>query len=228
MNKCVLTGLVSLLLAGLAQGAAAQSAVPKTSWYVGGGIGVSESSIPGSTVDAANAVISASNGAAFTVTDKDDRSTSTKFFVGYSFNRHFAIEGGYASLGRTSTHTDFRGGGSPSVSVGSLNLEYKMSGPFVDAVGIFPLNGKWSLFGRAGVSNTRTSTNISGSSLTLIVSSDDQSETKLLPRFGAGVEYHINAAFGVRAEWERNQAPDPLSDEKFDIDSATVAFVYRF
>jgi len=228
VNKCVLTGLVSLLLAGLAQGAAAQSAKPKTPWYIGAGISVADASIPGQTVDATNAAISAGNGAAFTVTDKDNRSTGSKFFVGYSFNRNFAIEGGYAYLGRTSTHTDFRGGGSPSVSVGSLNLEYKMTGVFVDAVGILPLNDKWSLFGRAGASNTRTSTNISGSSLVLILSSDDQAETKLLPKFGGGVEYHINESFGVRAEWERYKAPDPLSDEKFDIDAATVAFTYRF
>ena len=228
LKKCVLTGLISLLLAGLAQGAAAQPSAPRTPWYVAGGFGLSEVSIPSQTLDATNAVISAGNGAAFTVTDRDDGSTGTKFLLGYRFNPNFAVEGGYATLGKASAHTDFRGGGSPSVSVGTFNLQYEMSGPFVDAVGILPLNDKWSLFGRIGVSNTKTSADIAGAPLTLIISSDDLSETKLSEKFGAGVDYNVNAEFGMRAEWERYKAPDPLSNEVLDVDMATVSFVYRF
>lgn len=233
MNRRILTSMVLLALAGIAQGAAAQypadkSGGPTTPWYVGAGLGIIDASIPSQTVNGTNAALAAANGAAFTVVDEDSHSTGTKFLVGFKFNRNFAAEVGYASLGRTSTHTDFRGTGVPSVSVGTFDLDYKMAGPFIDAVGFLPLSEKWSLIGRIGVSYVKTSISADGAPLTLIISSNDKSETEAREKFGAGVDYNINAAFTVRGEWERYKAPDPLSDEVFDVDTATLSLLYRF
>jgi OOP family OmpA-OmpF porin len=232
VNKCALA-IVTLALAGIAQGAAAQNAAdasgnPKTPWYVGAGIGATESSIPNETTSAINAALVAVNGAASSIVDEKSRATGLKFTLGYKFSRNLALEGGYAVLGETTVNTDFRDAGVPSASVGTFNLEYKMSAPFIDVVGILPLGEKWSLIGRVGVSYTRTSATISGAPITILVASSDQSESEAREKFGAGIDYNINAAFALRAEWERYKAPDPLSDEVFDVDTATLSMLYRF
>jgi len=233
VNKRVLTGLVLLAFSAISLGVSAQESAkapdgPASLWYMGVGIGATAASIPDQTVNNANAVFVAANGAASTIVDEKNRSTGLKVFLGYKFHSNFAVEGGYASLGTTSIHSDFRSAGVPSTSVGTFDLDYKMTAPFIDAVGTFPLNDKWSLIGRVGLSYTKTSANINGSPLTLLVSSNDKSENKIREKFGAGVDYNINAGFTVRAEWERYKAPDPLGDKVFDVDMASVSVLFRF
>ena len=231
VNKYVLISLVGVLT-GISQGAGAQypakSDAPVSPWYIGIGIGVTNASIPGQTVDAANASLTAANVAAFSVLDKDESSTAAKLFLGYRFNPYIAVEGGYAELGNTSVHMDFRSGGAVSTSRGTFDMEYKMSAPFVDAVGTLPLNDKWSLIGRAGVAYGKTRASLNGSPTTILLSSNNKSENKVREKFGAGMGYNINAAFAIRAEWERYKMPDPLSNEVFNVDSATLSVLYHF
>ncbi len=102
-----------------------------------------------------------------------------------------------------------------------------MTAAYIDAVGMFPLNANWSLFGRVGAAYGRTDLNQSGS-VQLILSSNDQSESTVRAKFGAGVDYNLNPAFTVRAEWELYKMPDPLSDDLFDVNAATLSLLYRF
>ncbi len=110
MNKYVVAGMVSLALTGIAQGAAAQATAaksdgPVTHWYVGAGLGEDYASIPEPTLDAINsALLSQVPGATSTTIDKNKRSTGAKVFLGYSFNRYFAVEAGYAPLGTSSAN----------------------------------------------------------------------------------------------------------------------------
>ncbi|MBI3529847.1 MAG: outer membrane beta-barrel protein [Betaproteobacteria bacterium] len=230
MNKYAVAGMLSLALTGTVQGAAAQDPAakaggPASPWYVGVGIGRTNASIPGQTIDSINATLSAANGATFSVIDKDKSSTGAKLLVGYSFNRNFAVEGGYAALGKSKVDMDFRSGLN---SVGGFNMDYKMSAAFIDAVGILPFAEKWSLIGRLGVAYDRTSANFNGSPITLITSNDNKSESKFREKFGAGVDYNLNPAFTVRAEWEHYKFPDPFSDELFNVDAATLSLLFRF
>ena len=230
MNKHAVAGMVSLALAGTAQGAVAQDGAARSdgaasAWYVGAGFGQSFASIPQQTIDGIDSVLSAANGATFSVIDKDKHSSAVKFFVGYTFNPYFAVEGGYASLGNTNVSMDFR---KLLNSVGGFNLEYKMSAAFIDAVGMFPLTDNWSLIGRLGVSYNRVTTNFSGEPTTFVVSSNDENETKVRDKFGAGIDYKLNPAFTARAEWERYKMPDPFSTEMFDVDTAMLSLLYRF
>jgi hypothetical protein len=64
VNKHALAGMVSLALAGTAQGAVAQDAAAKSDgaasgWYVGAGFGQSFASIPQQTIDGIDSVLSA-------------------------------------------------------------------------------------------------------------------------------------------------------------------------
>ena len=230
MNKHAVAGMVSLALAGIAQGAAAQdpaakSGGPASSWYVGAGFGQTFASIPAQTIDSINSVLSAANGATSSVIDKDKHSSGAKFFVGYTFNAYFAVEGGYASLGRSTANMSFLGCPTPECS---FNMKYKMSAAFIDAVGVLPVTDKWSLIGRVGVSYNRVTTDFNGSPNMFAISSNDTTETKVREKFGAGVDYKLNPAFTARAEWERYKMPDPFSTELFNVDTATLSLLYRF
>lgn len=130
MNKYVAAVMVTLALAGIAQGAlaqypapATQPGVPTSPWYFGVGIGKTYARVPGQTVDSINSALSTADGASFSVFNKDYNSTGAMLLVGYSFNRNFAVEGGYAVLGTSSVGMDFRSGSPVSSSVGNFNME---------------------------------------------------------------------------------------------------------
>lgn len=230
MNKHAVAAMVSLALAGIAQTAAAQDSaakpgVPATSWYVGAGFGQTWAIIPDQTVDTIDSVLSAANGATFSVLDKDKHSSEVKFFAGYTFNPYFSVEGGFASLGDSKVSMDFRNGLN---SVGTFNMQYKMSAIFIDAVGSLPVSDNWSFIGRIGVAYNKVDTKFNGSPTTFVISSNDSSETKIREKFGAGIDYKLNPEFTARLEWERYKMPDPLSDEQFNVDTATLSLLYRF
>ena len=224
--------LVCLVFAVTAQGAAAQysdSDTPsgqKSGWYVGAGFGAAWSRVSDDTIDAINgALLPVVPGAAFSIVNKDKRSGVGEVLIGYSFNRYFALEAGYASLGQTQANIDFRAGLS---SVGNFNLTYNMRAAFIDAVGLFPLSEKWAVLGRAGAAYSQVHADFKGEPISVITSTNDQTENKVLPKFGAGVDYRANNSFTIRGQWERYKMPDPFTEDKFNVDTATLVVLYHF
>lgn len=202
--------------------------IPSTPWYIGVGFGVSDANLPDETVNGANAALQAANGAAVTIVDTDDQSTALQIFIGFRFNRNFAVEAGYAALGDSSMNADYRSGGVPSNSLGNFHIKYKTTAPYIDAVGILPLGDKWALSGRIGIAYTRASVDFNGSPLTLIVADSDKSESKLREKLGAGVEYNLTPKTTLRAAWDHYKAPDPLSDDDYKVDVGSISVLYRF
>ena len=101
---------------------------------------------------------------------------SGKIYGGYQLNPNFAIEGGLTELG--------------ALNSGSGQVD--SYGSFVDAVGILPLNDKWSLLGRLGVAHMQINT-----------PTGDDGGNGL--KAGLGAEYAINKTTSLRGEWERYQ-----------------------
>jgi OOP family OmpA-OmpF porin len=208
----------------------------KSGWYIGLGISRTQTGIPSKTVDNLSSGLAGTTSppADFVEVDKKKQSTGLKTFVGYSFNRNFALEAGYAYLGKSNANMDGRvttGGVSNAVS--NFGLIYKMSSVFLDGVGTLPIGDKWSLFGRVGLGYNRVTTDGNGSNggsmpLTLGGSSDDRVSHKVNVKFGAGAGYDFTSTFGVRAEWERYRMKDPIGDETFWTDAATLSAVMRF
>ena len=100
-----------------------------------------------------------------------------KVFAGYQFTPNFALEAGWTQLGKSDN-------GSGRVDA---------NGAYLDAVGIAPLDNKWSLLGRVGVTQMRVNTNLG----------DDSGTSGL--KYGLGVEYALSKQMAVRGEWERSQ-----------------------
>jgi OOP family OmpA-OmpF porin len=127
------------------------------------------------------------------VTSCDDEDTGFKIFGGYKFNPNFAVEGLWADLGEVSATGP---GGSASMEVDGFGAA---------AVGVIPLNEKFSIFGKVGAFMWDAS---GGGG----AAGSDDDGTDIM--FGAGVGWNFTPKFGLRAEWER-----------FDIDGDDVDFL---
>ena len=120
-----------------------------------------------------------------------------KVFGGYQFTPNFALEGGAAEFGRQSNST------------GRVSAH----GLFLDAVGIAPLNDKWSLLGRLGVTRVdfnTTSGNSNGNGI----------------KVGLGAQYDLTNRIAVRAEWERYRPS--VFGQKPDLDLYSVGLRVGF
>lgn len=106
----------------------------------------------------------------------DGSATSGKIFAGYQINPNFAVEAGVAKLG--------------SISNASGQIDGRSQ--FFDALGILPLNDKWSLLGRVGVAHVSVDTS---------QGNDDGTGLKV----GLGAQYALTSNVAIRGEWERYQ-----------------------
>ena len=108
--------------------------------------------------------------------DTSGSAVSGKIFGGYQLNKNFAVEAGITELGAVSNATG----------------QIDSYGTYVDAVGILPLDEKWSLLGSLGVAHMSVNTptgNDGGNGL----------------KVGLGAEYALTKTVSLRGEWERYQ-----------------------
>jgi OmpA-OmpF porin, OOP family len=196
-----------------------------TPWYVGLGLSRGDATLPQGTVDGIDALFTATLGTDNTIRNVDERFNGSRVFLGYEFNRHLAIEAGLTRLGKTEVGYNFRTG---ITTDGTLIMNYRMSALYIDAVGKFPIDPKWSLLGRVGVSAGQTRVGFNGEPLTLLVPSRDADETDYNVKFGAGFEYNLTEVLALRAEWDRWKMPDPLSRDDIKVDAFAASLLYRF
>lgn len=155
--------ILALILSSFAGMSTAQAAEPVGGWYLGASAGVATTN--GNT-----------SAGGMTMTDKTDTALSLR--GGYRFNANWAVEGGYADLGKSK----YRQAGSPDGTI-------KTSVWHVDAVGILPLADKFAIFGKLGVAQMNYD--------------DTGSKTnKTTPHLGLGASYSLTPAVVLRAEYD--------------------------
>ena len=204
-----------IVLSALAGQAFAQQS--ESGWYAGISAGQSKANVDSGSV---LPVVGATQSRVST----DDTDTAFKLFGGYRFNRHFALEGGYADLGSfkaTRTVT--------APAAGSISGDFKVSGIFFQAVGIIPLGDKFSIFGSAGLfaNEVKTSASTTGPIVLLNGSSASHSDSNL--KLGIGAGFDFTDKIGVRIEWERFfELGDQSVGATMDVDLVTIGVVFRF
>lgn len=182
-------------------------------WYIGGNYGRTEASIDNGEI--ANSII----GGGLTWIDEDDSDRGYKFFVGYQFSEHVALEAGYADLG------DFGVEVTRAPGAGTLTGETSYKGYNLDLVSIWPLTQRLSAFGRAGAFYYETDENFVGTeSLAASLARDDKDTGY---KFGAGLEYAFTERLSARIEAERYRIEDMLGDHG-SLNLYSVGLVYRF
>lgn len=205
----------TLGLAALALIASPYAAADDIGWYGGASIGQSNAKIDDAKIT--NNLLG--SGFATSSISNDDSDTGYKLFAGYKFNKNFALEGGYFDLGRF-------GFTATTVPAGTLNGTIKLKGVNLDAVGILPVNEKFSVLGRVGVNYAEASDSFSGTgAVTVLNTSPSKSEANY--KFGAGLQYDFNKALAMRAEAERYRINDAVGSNG-DVDLVSVGLVYRF
>jgi OOP family OmpA-OmpF porin len=126
----------------------------------------------------------------------DGKDTAFKIFGGYMFNRNFGVEGAYVDLGEVSYSGSF--GGAP-VTGGKVEI----NGFNVSAVGAFPVNEQFSVFGKIGLFIWDADASDTTAGVPFSASADGTDVS-----FGVGVSYSFTRNLGVRAEWEMFKTDD--------------------
>jgi OOP family OmpA-OmpF porin len=189
MMKKAKTGLAILALAS-AVAFAGPALAQDTGFYIGGALGQAEQK---GSCDGLPAGVSC-----------DEKDSAWKILGGYQFNRHLAVELGYANLGEATANGL---GISAAVEVTAWD---------VVAVGSFPIMDKFSVYGKLGMfrAESEGTSNVG-------VSADD-SETGFT--FGVGLRYDFTRNLGVRAEWQRyNEVA-----EDTDVNLLSIGVIWRF
>ena len=141
-----------------------------------------------------------------------DDTIGWKIFGGYALNDVLAIEGGYTSFGDADwTLSGFTLPPGVSTSLETTGFE-------IAAVGNFPINSQFSLFGKVGLLAWDAEVSASDSS-----GSASDSETGTDVFFGVGGQYEISGNLAIRGSWERYTL-----DGDLDIDFLSASAVFGF
>jgi OOP family OmpA-OmpF porin len=152
-------------------------------------------------------------------TSCDDEDSSWRIFGGYQFNKHLALEFGYADLGESTASVSVP----PFIATGTLEATVWD----LVAVGSLPIADRFSIFGKIGL--YRADTDFSVTVPGLGSASESDSNTDLT--YGVGARYDFTRNLGVRLEWQRYQ---DVGGEFFgetaesDVDVISVAVIWKF
>ena len=184
-------------------------------WYAGFGGGGAYSRIDD------NRISQTLLGGGFTTTayTDDERDLGFKILGGYQFSPYIALEGGYMDLGRY----DFN---AQTLPAGSLTGEIKIRGLHLDLMGLLPLSARLSAFARLGANHAEARAQFAGTGL-VTVPNPDRRERATNIKYGAGLEYEVTRALGLRIEAERYRINDTVGNTG-DIDLASAGLIYRF
>jgi OOP family OmpA-OmpF porin len=151
-------------------------------------------------------------------TSCEDSDTAWKVFGGYAFNRHFALEAGYANLGEASASVPAFGG-IPAADVAIETTAFELVG-----VGLLPLAERFSVYGKLGLYRADTEVRVSFAGLGSVSRSDDNTDLT----FGLGLRYDVTPSLGVRAEWQRYSDVSADAFGESDLDLVSIGVLWRF
>jgi OOP family OmpA-OmpF porin len=124
-------------------------------------------------------------GASVGVTKSEDNDEqSFGGLIGYRANEHFAVEAGYAQLGKW----EFGGG---------MHYQDKVENAAISALGILPLGNQFSVYGRLGFTRLYHTRSYGLSKL---------EDNDLKPLYGVGVGYDFGGNISARLEVQKPSA----------------------
>lgn len=203
--------IIALTLAAASTVAFAQN----TGFYVGGGVGVSDTKFNSSDFSVGVATIRES---------KDRTDTAWKLFGGYDFNKNLAIEAGYTDLG----NPKYKYAGVGILAGLSAQATADQTAWFVAAKGTLPISQQFNLFGKLGVTSNHLKVSMSAS---LPGFSGSASKTHTDALIGVGAEYLVTKNVGIRAEYENygrfgGDVQNSTGRTKADVWSISASFKF--
>lgn len=230
MKKTITAAIAFAFLASASSLALAQARQQQqdAGWYVGlsGGksnTGFSKQDYSFTTVTGASVAEST-----------DSRETAWRALVGYNFDKNWALEGAFSSLGEpkykySGTIGGLTGTGQTTVNNDAWSLAVK---------GTLPVNQQFDIFGRLGWSYNRSEANTSYTvawpgTLAATSRSFSASKNRSDAVVGVGIEFKPQKNWGIRAEYDNHgrfgNKRNTVSDTgRTDSDMWTIGVVVRF
>ncbi|HXU93675.1 MAG TPA: porin family protein [Gallionella sp.] len=126
--------------------------------------------------------------------------TAFGVFGGYSFNQNFAVEAEYIDLG----------------NINSAATTNKISAWGLSAVGSYPFNDSFSVFGKLGYARTSLKQG------PVAYTANNNSAT-----YGLGGQYNVNQTVGIRFGWDRYKVGDANTNTA-NANLYSVGAVFKF
>lgn len=124
----------------------------------------------------------------------------------------FSVIGGYQFMKYVAAEIQWNDFGSPTLSTGT---SAKIDGYSAKAVGIYPFNDQWSIFGKLGYAHTKMGGTV-GSSKNDIT-------------YGIGGQYNITRNWGVNVNYDLYAVTGPLPlSQKATTSVPSVGVAYKF
>jgi len=141
--------------------------------------------------------------------DLDDRGRTKIIFAGYTINRYLAVESSYIS-GLWKGRIDATSDGSSFYGAGPVTYNGRADGYTLEAVGLLPVAGPFSVYGKGGWVWWRmhSSLDYNGSSSSF----SNQGNNWLV---GAGLQYAAGDRLTLRGEWKRIHGMEDLDTDLF-------------
>jgi opacity protein-like surface antigen len=130
--------------------------------------------------------------------------TDYSLLAGYQLNPYFSVEGNYADYGKQAYYT---GQGISNSSWGLFAVGY---------LPISSISDSLSLYGKLGMAQAHTSTDLSGSS------------NRSHLAYGAGLQYAVASNVDLRAGYDRVSAGNGTTIAQSNINSYSIGAIYRF
>ena len=209
-------GMLSLA-AGLAAPAAHAADISTgTGLYLGGSISFNHVSDLGAKIDSSLASQGYNSS-----TSADSWSTNPSLRLGYQFNPNFALEGTYDRVGNMGLESSL------SSPADMASGDWKSWGLGLHALGIVPIDSKWSVYGRLGVEQWHTSLGLTSNTggPTSLSNSDDTTSLAL----GAGVSYALTPNIDATAELiHYTRVGDADSTGRSGLNELSLGLRYHF
>lgn len=211
-------GVFALLLITLPGAVRAQTADRAEGYYLGLGAGAARSA--DFNRGAFDLALQAQT-LTLRTTSVEDHDTGWNLYAGYRLGRHWAVEGGYTSLGR------YRYEGQVVQDPGTVQATFKAEVWKLAVLAILPLGGDVEVFGKAGSGYWRTRLDSQGS---LSGRSAQPAEARGYGSLlGLGIGWRMSDTLSARAEWERfGRVGQADRTGRVDFDYASIGLQYHF
>ena len=162
--------------------------------------------------------------------DTEDTDISYQLTFGFRFHRFFAAELGLVQYGEmvSSADAELDFGDGNGFTPARVSLGYSVGGVLFSALGVFPINDKFEVYGRVGylfanserefISKVEGQPNLAGSA------KGDSQE----PVFGAGLGWNINVMYTIRAEYQKISDVGSSNTGTEDMDNISLGLIVRF
>ena len=165
----------------------------------------------------------------------DDSNAAYRLTGGYQFDAYWGLEISYVDFGKATITEDPAALTvcpiclQPAIS-GVVDATIKAHGWVLAGTATYPLNDRWSLFGRLGVIDANVDLDVNSTPIYANPPSvSDSSSGHLNTTYGVGVEWSFANHWSARLNWDRYLSiGNSNTTGKYTLELTSVGIMYRF